>query len=118
MNTKFLSMILVVISTLFIGITQIFFKIASNQLSLNLLALLKNHYLIIGAIFSIVSFVILTAALKFGELSVVYPMMGLSYVWVILLSKYFLNDTVNLQKLLGILIILGGITFIGFGSKK
>jgi drug/metabolite transporter (DMT)-like permease len=118
MNTKFLSMMLVIISTLFIGVTQVLFKIASNQISFNLIALLRNQYLLFGIIFSIISFFLLTLALKFGELSAVYPMMGLSYVWVILLSHYFLKDIINLQKLLGILTILVGITFIGFGSKK
>jgi uncharacterized membrane protein len=55
-------------------------------------------------------------ALKGGELSVLYPLVALTYVWVSLLSVKFLNEKMNKMKWIGILLILFGVTLIGIGS--
>lgn len=52
-----------------------------------------------------------------GEVSVLFPIVATSYIWVSFLSIYFLDETMNIFKWLGVLIIFTGIVFIGFGSK-
>ena len=45
-----------------------------------------------------------------------YPVISMSYVWVALFSKVFLHEEMNKYKWLGIILIVGGVILIGFGS--
>jgi drug/metabolite transporter (DMT)-like permease len=55
-------------------------------------------------------------ALKGGELSVLYPIVALTYIWVSFLSVKFLGEKMNKLKWLGIALIILGVSFIGLGS--
>jgi drug/metabolite transporter (DMT)-like permease len=57
-------------------------------------------------------------AFRGGELSVLYPLIALSYVWVAILSKIFLGDMMNPFKWAGIIFIMAGVSLIGIGGKK
>ena len=52
------------------------------------------------------------AALNHFELSKAYPYMSLSYVCVLVLSVLFLHETFNYYKLIGSILIIGGIFII------
>ena len=60
---------------------------------------------------------LLIIAFKGGEVSVLYPIIATSYVWVSLLSMKFLDEKINIFKWIGISIIIAGIILIGYGSK-
>ena len=45
-------------------------------------------------------------ALKFGPVSLLYPVAATSYVWVALFSKVILDEKMNNYKTLGISLIL------------
>lgn len=51
-------------------------------------------------------------ALRFGNLSIVYPITSLVYVWTVLLSKYILKEKVKTKEILGVIFIILGIIFI------
>lgn len=55
-------------------------------------------------------------ALKDAELSIIYPVIALSYVWVTLLSIAFFHETINPYKACGIAIIMLGVTVLGKGG--
>ena len=59
---------------------------------------------------------LLILALRDGELSVLYPLYSLSYVWVIALSMYFFHDHLNTWKTCGVLLIMIGVGFLGKAS--
>lgn len=118
MDKKRLSIIIVFIVTIIISFGQILLKLGTNNLKLNILYILTNYNLIIGIILYLSSGLLFTIALKYGDLSVLYPINALAYVWVSLLSPYLLDDSMNLMKWIGIFFIMGGVSSIGFGSKK
>ena len=60
----------------------------------------------------------LVIALKYGELSVLYPIISTGFVWVSFLSVYFFNEFMNFEKWLGIIAIIIGISFIGMGNNR
>ena len=62
--------------------------------------------------------VIFIFALKDGELSILYPIISLTYVWVAGLSRWFFHDTLNWQKLAGIVIIVTGVAVLGKDAHK
>jgi len=45
-----------------------------------------------------------------------YPILSIGYVWISLFSIIFLEEKMNMDKWLGILLIIFGVVFIGFGS--
>ena len=62
--------------------------------------------------------VIFIFALKDGELSILYPIISLTYVWVAGLSFWFFHDTLNWTKLAGIVIIVTGVAVLGKDAHK
>lgn len=64
----------------------------------------------IGAISMIIAF-------KFGSLSVLHPMMSIGYVFALFIGYFMLGEVITLTKVLGILLILLGVAFIGMGDE-
>lgn len=62
--------------------------------------------------------VAMVLALREGELSMMYPIIALTYVWVTLLSYWLLKETPNVYKNLGIVTIVLGVTVLGKGGRK
>ena len=61
---------------------------------------------------------LLVLALRDGQLSVLYPIIALTYVWVTVLSPMFFNDIINVYKVVGVGLIVVGVSFIGLGSRS
>lgn len=114
MATKMWAVGLLFVCTILTSSAQIFYKFGSAKLPL----LFFNWPLIIGLGLYATGAVILVIALKGGEVSVLFPIIATSYIWVSLLSVYFFNEQLNIYKGIGILLIVIGISIIGWGSKK
>ena len=57
-------------------------------------------------------------ALRDGELSVIYPIIALNYVWVTILSLIFFHETMNPFKATGIAVIVLGVMVLGRGGGR
>jgi drug/metabolite transporter (DMT)-like permease len=62
--------------------------------------------------------VMIMFAFKDGELSVLYPVISLSYVWVAALSHFVLHEDINVWKLCGLALIISGVAVIGRGTRS
>lgn len=118
MATKLWAISLMFFTTFLTSTAQIFYKKGAEILVLNLLALITNYYLITGMILYAVGGTLMIISFRGGEVSVLYPIVATSYIWVSFLSIFFLNETMNLFKWLGVFVIFLGIVLIGYGSKK
>ena len=118
METKPWAIAAVALNTGLTSLGQILYKIGSDQLVFTLAGLLGNGPLLLGFFIYIVSACILVIALKYGELSVLYPIIALSFVWVNILSTKILNEHLTLLKWVGICFIILGVSCIGFGSRN
>jgi multidrug transporter EmrE-like cation transporter len=117
MKTQLWAMLLVFLEGLVGAFGPIYFKKGSDIIDLkNLSTFYKNKFLIMGILIYGISTLIFIFALKGGELSVLYPLVGLAYVWVCIYSKFLLQERMTFLKWLGIFIIILGVTFIGFGA--
>ena len=83
-----------------------------------LMALLGNYYLLLGYGFHSGNALLLILALRDGELSMLYPIIALTYVWVNLLSMYFFHEHMNVWKAGGILLVIGGVALLGRASSR
>ena len=110
---------LVFLCTLFGAVAQILIKHGANGLaSGSPLAMITNLPLVAGYSLYGVSTVLLVLALRDGELSILYPVISLTYVWVTLLSLLFFKERINAWKLLGVAVVVAGVALIGKDSKK
>lgn len=83
-----------------------------------LAALLGNYPLLLGYTAHSGNALLLILALRDGELSMLYPIIALTYVWVNLLSMYFFNEHMNLWKGVGIALVIGGVSLMGWASSR
>ena len=105
---------LVLITTILITVAQYFLKTGVSTFP----EVLLNIPLIIGVLIYAVGSVFMILAFKGGEVSVLYPVIATSYIWVALISLVYLNESITPLRWIGIAIVIVGITAIGFGSKK
>jgi uncharacterized membrane protein len=61
---------------------------------------------------------LLVLALREGELSMLYPIIALTYVWVTLLSYALLPEKPNWYKNVGITVIVIGVAVLGRGKPR
>ena len=116
MKTELWAIVLVLIATTLGSFGPLFLKKASSALTLNLKNIITNKNLMRGLFFYAIGTVLFIPALKGGELSVLYPIVALVYVWVSFLSMKFLNEKMTRLKWVGIALIIIGVSLIGFGA--
>ena len=116
MATQLWAIALVIFATLVGAFGPILLKKASAKRLSSLSSLATNYHLFLGVALYAVGTLLFIPALKGGELSVLYPFVSLSYIWVSFLSIKFLGEKMNKFKWLGIALIIVGVTFIGVGS--
>ena len=63
------------------------------------------------------SFVVYTAGIRNGELTVLYPMVSLGYVWTLLWSRIFFKEPLTKGKFMGLGLILAGICVLNLGNR-
>ena len=79
---------------------------------------ITNLPLIAGYALYGLSLVLLSYALRHDELSSLYPLISLTYVWVLLLSVFLFDEPLTLVKVVGVLTIMGGVAVISRSTKQ
>jgi uncharacterized membrane protein len=59
----------------------------------------------------------LVLALRRGQLSILYPIISLTYVWVALLSMLIFKETLNTYKAIGLAVVVAGVAVLGRDSR-
>jgi undecaprenyl phosphate-alpha-L-ara4N flippase subunit ArnE len=118
MTTKLWAIGLMVLCTAFTSFAQVFYKMGADKLVFSFMEIITNVPLITGMVLYGLGAIIMIVAFKGGEVSVLYPIVATSYIWVSLLSVYFFNESLNLFKAIGIFVIISGVVLISIGSKE
>lgn len=116
MIDKIFAILLVLIATFIGAFGALFLKLGSKKLSLDFMGIFKNYKFLLGIFLYGISALFFLGALRFGKLTVVYPFVSVGYIWIILLSMYFLKEKMNFYKWLGIILIILGVSFIGLST--
>ena len=117
MATQLWAIGFVISATLIGAFGPILLKKASSKKLSSLKSLSTNYPLFGGVALYAIGTLLFIPALKGGDLSVLYPFVSLSYIWVSLLSVKFLGERMNRFKWAGIGLIILGVAFIGLGSR-
>ena len=81
------------------------------------LGLVTNPLLFTGYSLYGISAVLLVLALRHAELSLLYPVIALTYVWVGILSVFVLHESMNGFKVAGVALIVAGVAVLGRTRK-
>ena len=112
METPTIVIVTVLICALLGAMGQIFFKMSSANFSFNPIEMITNWKFIFGAFLYATSAILFVWTLKYGNLSILYPVIATSYIWVTLLSVVLLGESFNSIKWIGIAMIISGIYII------
>ena len=77
---------------------QILMKIGMGHFEPRVAAIVTNSPLVTGYVLYGINTLMMVLALREGELSLLYPIIALTYVWVTLLSDSLLHEPPNLYK--------------------
>ena len=110
------SMLLVFAASVIGSFGAVFLKMGAARLDGTILSFI-NSRLALGVTLFLGSSVFYALGIRGGELSVLYPMVSLGYIWTLLWSKLFFNEPFTKAKFFGLALILLGVFFVGLGSK-
>jgi len=116
MTTQLWAIGLVIAATVIGAFGPILLKKGSAKFNLHPIKQLKNYSMIGGILLYALSTILFVPALKGGELSVLYPIVSLGYIWTALLAIKVLGEKMNLYKWLGIAVIILGVSLVGLGA--
>jgi drug/metabolite transporter (DMT)-like permease len=116
-----LAIFIVLACTLLVAIGQYLIKLGANRLSHaglmgTMIGIFTIPQLFAGYCLYAVFTVLFVYALRHGELSILYPLIALGYVWVTITAVVAFHETVNPYKIIGLLVIILGVAVLGFGG--
>jgi|AMWB02.1.fsa_nt_gi uncharacterized membrane protein len=112
METKIWAIGLAVCCAMMGSLAQLLFKLGSSSVQPDLWTWLTNFRVLAGMALYGLSAVLFIIALKHGSLSVLYPVIATSYIWVTLIAFKYLHEPVSVPNWLGIAFIMVGIMLI------
>ena len=120
MSRRRKNLLLVLACTLLGAGAQVLFKMAGIALgpSPAPLAMVFCLPLIAGYVLYGVSTILLSFALRNDELSSMYPIISLTYVWVMFLSVWYFHEALNPFKVIGVAVIMCGVAVLGLPDKR
>lgn len=100
--------VLILIASLCTTMGQYLWKMSDTH---NLIYILAGFLLYgIGAVGMIIAF-------RYGSFSVIHPMMSMGYIFAILVGYFMLNEVIGVTKVIGLVLIMLGVAFIGVGDE-
>src|ERR1035437_8346207 len=106
------SMLLVFTASVIGSLGMAFLKMGSAHLTRSLWSFL-NPKLLFGIALFLFSSVFYAWGSKDGQVSVLYAMMALGYVWGLLCAKLFFKEAITKPQIVGLALILLGFCFVG-----
>ncbi|UWG96915.1 SMR family transporter [Dehalobacter sp. DCM] len=106
--------LLALISIALGSVGQFGLKLASEELETgsgiwNLILTAINTKMVLSISCFVISMVLWIFVLRKLELSIAYPMVSMGYIFVMLLSFFFLQEQIDIQKLIGTGLIVSGV---------
>jgi drug/metabolite transporter (DMT)-like permease len=109
------SILLVFIGGVIGSFGAVFLKLGADRLTRSIWSFLDVR-LAAGVALYLLSTVFYLLGIKGGQLSVLYPMVSLGYIWTLLWSRLFFKETFSTGKFVGLGLIVAGVVFVTLGG--
>ena len=106
-------LVLVFTSTLIVALGQFLLKIGTESSFSSLYSIITNIPLLLGAFVYFIGSILFILSLNYSDLSIIYPVFALTFVWITLISYFILYEPLTLYKSMGILLIISGVSILG-----
>ena len=112
-----ISSILLVLFASFIGsFGAVFLKLGAERMGGGIARVFTNYWLATGIMLYLGSSVFYMMGLAQGQVTVLYPMVSLGYLWAIIWARLFFKESFTIFKVGGLLMIIFGVALINFGN--
>ena len=115
MKTPVSSMLLVVLASVIGSFGAVFLKFGAMNLELTVMGMIRNWKLAVGIVLYLLGTVFFMAAIKNGELTVLYPMVSIGYIWTMVWSRIIFKEPITKYKIMGLGMIIAGIVVLNLG---
>jgi len=116
MKTPMSSIILVLFSSFVGSFGAVGLKLGAEHMGGGILKLLTNYWLAVGIVLYLVSSVFYMMGLSQGQLTVLYPMVSLGYIWALLWARLLFKEKFTMAKVGGLALIVFGVALINLGN--
>lgn len=99
--------LLVIIATVLASVAQLLYKVGAGQLPG------LSWSIVLGFALYCCAGLLIVLALKTLDMSVVFPMLASTFVWVALLSVFLLGESMSVVNWAGIVLIVAGVALLG-----
>ncbi len=110
-------MLLVLLASAIGSVGAVFLKAGAARLHRQLSTLLLNWRLMVGVGIALVSSYYFVLGVRQGELTVLYPLVSLGYVWTLFWSRIFFREPLTRKKFFGLGLILLGTVILALGRN-
>ena len=115
-GTPVSSMLLMLVASLIGSSGAVLLKLGALELKKGFWHIL-NTKLAAGVAVYLVSWYFFVLGIRHGELSVLYPMVSLGYIWTLLWARIFFKESLTRRKRMGLGLILIGVVLVGMGAS-
>lgn len=115
MKTPLSSILLVVTASVIGSFGAVFLKFGALNLDLTVMGMLRNWRLAFGIALYLLSSAFFMAGIKNGELTILYPMVSLGYIWTLIWSRLVFKEPITQYKVIGLSMIIAGIAVLNLG---
>ena len=96
---------------------ELLFKqgIMNTELKMNAISIVKTvftPFIFFGFVLFGSGAIMWLFVLQRFPLSIAYPTLALNYVWMIIVSYYFFNEPITVNKIIGVFLIIAGVYFL------
>jgi undecaprenyl phosphate-alpha-L-ara4N flippase subunit ArnE len=110
-------MLLVLVASVIGSLGAAGLKSGATRLQLNWRSVVFNHHLGLGIGLFLLSSYFYILGMREGELSILYPMVALGYVFTLFWSRLFFAEPFTRNKFIGLGMILFGMVLLYFGNR-
>lgn len=109
--TKLKAICLAILCAILAATAQIFQKLGGNMLPE------ITWPIFIGLLLYAIALLAFITALKEGEVTVIFPIVAVSYILVTIYAILIFNEPISILRWTGVLLIFAGVTMTGAGRK-
>ena len=116
MNTPLSSIVLILASSFVGSFGAVFLKLGAEYMRPGLKGIVSNYRLALGVVLYLLSSVFFVMGVAQGELTILYPMVSLGYIWTLLWAYLFFKEPFTRSKVFGLAMIIAGVACISLGN--